>query len=81
MASTAGAEPEDARKINVQVAVRCRPLNGREKEAGFLHIVNTDTEHNRVIVAHKKVRSAQNLLPRLRVCCISQRIPAVAVCL
>jgi hypothetical protein len=63
MASTAGAEPEDARKINVQVAVRCRPLNGREKEAGFLHIVNTDTEHNRVIVAHKKVRSAQNSLP------------------
>jgi hypothetical protein len=62
MASTAGAEPEDARKINVQVAVRCRPLNGREKEAGFLHIVNTDTEHNRVIVAHKKVRSAQKSL-------------------
>jgi hypothetical protein len=57
-AAGTGAEPEE-RKINVQVAVRCRPLNAREKEAGFLHIVNTDTEHNRVIVAHKKVCSAQ----------------------
>ena len=41
--------------MNVQVAVRCRPLNAREKETDCLHVVSTDTEHNKVTVAHKKL--------------------------
>ncbi|CAM9183318.1 unnamed protein product, partial [Choristocarpus tenellus] len=40
---------------NVQVAVRCRPLNTREKESGNLHVVTTDGNQNRVRVSHRKL--------------------------
>ncbi|CAN0246722.1 unnamed protein product [Pylaiella littoralis] len=40
---------------NVQVAVRCRPLNSREKASGNLHVVNTEPAHHRIRAAHKKL--------------------------
>ncbi|CAM9258449.1 unnamed protein product, partial [Phaeothamnion confervicola] len=46
---------EAERGVNVQVALRCRPLNGREKERGFLHCVTCDGASNRVRVHHKKM--------------------------
>jgi hypothetical protein len=47
---TNGEEPSR----NVQVAVRCRPLNSREKNAGVMHVVSTDPANKRVSVNHKK---------------------------
>ncbi|CAM9924291.1 unnamed protein product, partial [Ectocarpus sp. 6 AP-2014] len=49
------ADKESSTGTNVQVAVRCRPLNSREKASGNLHVVNTEPSHNRIRVAHKKL--------------------------
>eukprot|EP00903_Cladosiphon_okamuranus_P005834 g5775.t1 len=49
------ADKESAAGTNVQVAVRCRPLNAREKASGNLHVVNTEPSNHRIRVAHKKL--------------------------
>ncbi|CAM9901812.1 unnamed protein product [Scytosiphon promiscuus] len=48
-------DKENSAGTHVQVAVRCRPLNSREKASGNLHVVNTESAHNRIRVAHKKL--------------------------
>ncbi|CAM9754593.1 unnamed protein product [Chrysoparadoxa australica] len=52
-----GDKDTNMSKMNVQVAVRVRPLNQREKDQGVMHVVTTD-------LAHNKVRVKKNSLDR-----------------